>query len=221
MTEAIFIGVGGAWKGVGALWVGVGGVSKAVANVWVGVGGVWKQTFAAFAPSTTNYDTPGSHTIPVPLGASQLVLIVTGGGSGGQPGNGSGGAAGTAQRTIPIVAADWSTSLSIVIGSGGAVSISDNRGTNSTVSITVAAGSFSLAGNAATLSGTVGGTATGGTTNTSGANGTSGAGTNTGGASFWAAGGTGTSLGTLGSGGGSTSVSGGLGGNGRIQVAWT
>lgn len=222
MTQ--YVGVGGAWKAVSARWTGVGGAWKVVQSGWVGVSGVWKPFFITFSPFTTNYDTPGTFTVTIPLGASLLTVYATGGGGGGVTLSNSGGGAGTAvYENIPISTNDWLKTFSITVAAGGPNSF-PNHGPNTTVNLTVDAGSYSLTGGGGSPDdGVAGGTATGGTTNITGGVGELWPAHNpaTGGVSFWASGGVGNANGSLGSGGGGTGSGAGQGGAGRVRVNWS
>jgi len=189
------------------------------------------------APIT--YDLPpGSYLIPIPPGATNAAITLDGGGAGGGrsfglgtfDGEGGGGAA-RSTLNVPVLAAEWGTVLTVVVGANG-------------LGNTIAGGA-AVAGAATTLNGTIngvvramsagggngriGGTASGGAVNTAGSNGALGDGATTNGAGGnGAGGGAGAASGTRGGGGGGSYAAGAAGGNnggdgapGRAIIAFT
>lgn len=230
-----YVGVSSAWKAIVGQWVGVGGSWKLVENGWVGVGGVWKLYYTAFTPVTHTYTpgSPGTGSETVPSGSQHLTLTIDGGGGGGMQGDPTmvpqlgdpGGGAARVIETIAISSSDWGHTLSYVLGAAG---ISNNDGTGSTATGTLAAGSFSLDAGPGMTDGS-GGTASGGTTNTNGSDGNflTGAG---GQAGSGAAGGApgdagkgGANGSSPGAGGGASDANypGGTGGNPQASFAWS
>lgn len=183
----------------------------------------------AFSPVTRNYDS-GSGNDTIPSGASQVVISAWGaGGDGGLPNGdqigGGGGGGGQAIKTMAIGPSDWGGTLAYA-----AIGV----GSSSTSSGTVAAGSYSIAGNVGSNggnasagspgSGGAGGSGSGGDTNTSGDNGQDGgdggSGANGGGGGGLS--GNGTAPGGGGGGGSNEHTGfGGFGAVGRVQFHYT
>lgn len=139
-----------------------------------------------FIPVTSSYNSNGSFTETIPIGASSCVVEVFGAsGAGGAgigagcaaSGGGGGGSGGLSRRTVDVTLGGNKT-IAVVVGNGGVAT--GANGTNSTISsgtfaVTTQTGGFGNGGSTGGGGG-AGGTASGGTTNATGNTGGPGAG---------------------------------------------
>lgn len=184
---------------------------------------------SSFTPHSDDFTTPGSSTVPVPVGAVQLDLEVWGGGghgghgaSGGLDHQGGGGSSGGYVRHIIALSADGGKTLTYTVGAIASASSASAVLTNGSPSLSAGGGSSGLD---ATGSLNGGGQATGGTAsggNTSNVTGNAGTGGNTTGTAGQG-GAANNGYGAAGQGGYTVSDTGHDAGiqNGRVKATWT
>ncbi|QKJ62831.1 T9SS sorting signal type C domain-containing protein [Flavobacterium sp. M31R6] len=134
---------------------------------------------SVFAQTTVNLTTPGSATWTVPCGVTSLTVEAWGGGGAGGaatiiPSGGSGGGGGG--YSTYIVAVTPGQIINYTVGQGG-VGGSGNGGDGSSTTILALTANGGIGGFQDNGTAGLGGTASGGTTNTSGGNGTIGSAT--------------------------------------------
>ncbi len=135
---------------------------------------------AAFSPSARVY-TFGSGADTIPAGASAITIESWGAGANGQPGSssldgGGGGAGGYSRVTLSILSSNWGQTFNYVVTANGSTTVTNGT---FTTAVSLADGAGTTGGH--TGSG-AGGTAAGGSINTTGASGLGGNAGGTGGA---------------------------------------
>lgn len=99
---------------------------------------------ATFTPVTRTYNTPGSGTETIPVGASQVVITVNGSGGGGSCSH-NGGAGGRSIKTVSLSPSDWNASLVYGVGtSGSGGRIGGGSGADGLVNGSVSAGTIAM-----------------------------------------------------------------------------
>jgi hypothetical protein len=138
--------------------------------------------FAGFTPVTNTYTSGTGATETVPAGATSVSIVVNGGGgAGGYSGSTQGGGGGGGSQALRTIAVTGGNTFTYTVAASVLGRITQGTGIAgqaSTVSGTVSGGSVSMTagggGGGTFLTGGLGGTATGGTTNTSGETGDDG-----------------------------------------------
>src|SRR6056300_623875 len=188
----VYVKDGGAWRTIDRLYVrdGTSFTNQTINNAYVKDGGVWRTTFVIFE-TPTSFTTGSSESIAVPATANAIhIKQAVGGGGGGYTGtsydkaggesSGPGGGSGAhiSDRVYTVVGGE---TLTLVVGTGGskgtgAYSGSAGAGSLTSLSGTITGSLFSLAGGGA--SSVSGGSVQGQLrTNTAGTGGTATAGT--------------------------------------------